>query len=141
MQSYRIETEYQRHLKDLASLVDEAGEDKPMAASTVVSINGSLPAIARAVPVFSHSHSGAQASVERRRRISPEVGRALEMLGHAIEYLADEYVYEGGQFNIADPRVQAAVMLMERNREIYFSCPEVPSLGERLRNWLRHRAA
>ena len=31
-----------------------------------------------------------------KRRISPEAGHALELLGHAIEYLTDELVYEGG---------------------------------------------
>src|ERR1700743_2631579 len=30
-------------------------------------------------------------AVKRRRLISPEAGRAMEMLGHAIEYLADEH--------------------------------------------------
>lgn len=34
----------------------------------------------------------------KRRRIDPETGRALVILGHAIEYLADELIYEGGSF-------------------------------------------
>jgi len=138
MHAYRFETEYERYLKDWASPADEAGKDKPMAASTVVSINGSSSTFAKA-PIF--SHAAEQACAVRRRHISHEAGRALEMLGHAIEYLADEYIYEGGQFNIADPRVQAVLLLMERNREIYFACPEVPSLGERLLSWFHLRAA
>ena len=79
---------------------------------------------------------------ERRRRISPEAGRGLEILGHAIDYLTDEFcVSAGSQFNLADSRVQAVLLLMERNRAIYFACPEVPTLGERLRNWLHRKAA
>jgi hypothetical protein len=67
----------------------------------------------------------------RRRRISPEAGRALEMLGHAIEYLADEYVYEGSSFNASDSQLQAVHILMALNREVYFECPFVPSFKER----------
>ena len=71
-----------------------------------------------------------------RRRISPEAGHALEILGHAIEYLADEYVNEGGSFSAHDPRLKAVQLLMARNREIYFACPEVPPISDRLRSWL-----
>ena len=48
------------------------------------------------------------------RRIAPRAGFALETLGHAIEYLADEYVHEFGRQPVADvapgfidPQVQA----------------------------------
>ena len=75
---------------------------------------------------------------QRRRRIRPQSGHALEILGHAIEYLSDEYVNEGGLFAAHDPRLEAIQLLMARNREIYLACPEVPGLGERLRSWL-HR--
>lgn len=67
----------------------------------------------------------------RRRRITPEAGRALEILGHAIEYLTDEYIYRGGQFYPGDPEVQAVQLLAASNRAIYFECPEVPTLGAR----------
>jgi hypothetical protein len=72
-----------------------------------------------------------------RRRISPEAGRALEILGHAIEYLADEYVHSGRAFSARDPEVQAVQILMALNRQIYFECPVVPTLADRLRAWLR----
>ena len=107
-----------------------------MAASTVVTMQRRT---SDRTPVL--SHAAEQAGALRRRRISPEAGRGLEILGHAIEYLADEYVYEGGQINLADPRVQAVLLLMEKNRDIYFACPEIPTLGERLRSWLHLRAA
>lgn len=72
-----------------------------------------------------------------RRQISPEAGRALEILGHAIEYLIDEYIAEGGAFSPQDPQMQAVRLLMTLNQEIYLACPVVPSLRERVRNFLR----
>ena len=72
----------------------------------------------------------------RRRSINPESGHALEKLGHAIDYLTDEYVHEGGSFSRNDSELQAIELLMAVNREIYFACPEVPTLGERIHGWL-----
>ena len=68
----------------------------------------------------------------RRRHIAPEAGRALEILGHAIDYLADEYIHRGGSFQVNDPAMEAMRLLIERNREIYLSCPEVPTWRERI---------
>jgi hypothetical protein len=76
----------------------------------------------------------------RRRRIAPEAGRALEILGHAIDYLADEYIHRGGAITDHDPAFEAMQLLMERNREIYFSCPEVPRLRERFDSWWRFKS-
>ena len=67
----------------------------------------------------------------RRRRISPEAGHALEILGHAIEYLTDEFVCAGGSFSAHDAQVEAVQLLMRLTREIYFGCPEVPTFGDR----------
>ncbi len=76
-----------------------------------------------------------------QRRIDPAAGRALEKLGHAIEYLTDEYVYSGGPLAAQDPQLEAVQLLMAVNREIYLSCPAVPSPIERIRAWLRSRGA
>jgi len=76
-----------------------------------------------------------------RRRISPEAGRALEKLGHAIEYLIDEYVHSDGFLTARDPRVEAVQLLISINREIYFSCPVVQGPVDRFRGWLRMRGA
>jgi hypothetical protein len=46
------------------------------------------------VDAITDGRSQSQSNGERTRRISPEAGRALEILGHAIEYLIDEYVHE-----------------------------------------------
>jgi hypothetical protein len=77
----------------------------------------------------------------RRRRISPDAGRALEILGHAIEYLSDEYVHRGGTFSAHDGQVEAIQTLMGINREIYFGCPEAPSMLDRWRSLLGLSAA
>lgn len=76
-----------------------------------------------------------------RRRISPQSGHALEILGHAIEYLSDEFVHAGGSLNAHDGQVEAVQLLMALNRQIYFDCPEVPTLGERCRSLLHLKAA
>lgn len=107
-----------------------------------------MATIAPGSALFSHSISrGAvtDRSAFRTRRITPEAGRAIEMLGHAIEYLADEFALEcrSRDFMPAgkDARVAAIELLMARNREVYFSCPTVPTFGERLRSLLRLQSA
>jgi len=80
------------------------------------------------------------ARIGGRRDISPAAGRALEILGHAIEYLADEYVHQGKEFSAQDPQVKAVQLLMALNRQIYYSCPVKPTLIERLRAFFRASA-
>ncbi len=93
-----------------------------MAASTTTGFP-----ISMATPAADLIHSG----VNRRRRISPEAGHALKILGHAIEYLTDEFVHEGGSFSPNNAQLQAVQLLMAINRQIYFECPEVPPFGKR----------
>ena len=71
--------------------------------------------------------------VVRRRRISPHAGRGLEILGHAIEYLTDEFVHGGGPFSARNEQLQAVQLLMALNRQVYYECPEATSFGERFR--------
>ena len=75
-----------------------------------------------------------------RRQITPEAGKALEKLGHAIEYLTDEFVHSGASFNANNAQLEAVQLLMALNRKVYFECPQVPTLAERLR-WLLHPSA
>jgi hypothetical protein len=70
----------------------------------------------------------------RRRKLSPQAGHALEKLGHAIEYLTDEYTHQGGQMLATDAPMQAVQLLMSLNRQVYMECPIVPSFGERCRS-------
>ena len=88
------------------------------------------------IPVLAPPIAATEVRPCRRRRISLQAGHALEILGHAIEYLTDEYVHEGGLFSAHDPRLEAIQLLMARNREIYLACPELPTLGARVRTWL-----
>lgn len=67
-----------------------------------------------------------------RRTISQTHGRALEILGHAIEYLEDELSEEGFRAFDKIASVQAIEILKARNREIYFSCPITPLMTDRL---------
>jgi hypothetical protein len=82
---------------------------------------------------FLGSEVGAGRGVVRHRRISHEAGRALEILGHAIEYLADEFAHGGEALVARGGQVEAMQLLMKMNRQIYFACPEVPTMSDRLR--------
>jgi hypothetical protein len=86
-------------------------------------------------------NAAASRGPKRRRRISSDAGRALEVLGHAIEYLTDEFIYSGGSFSARNGQVEAIQLLMGANRQIYFACPEVPTIGERFRALLHPRPA
>jgi hypothetical protein len=68
-----------------------------------------------------------------RRRSTREQGRALEVLGHAVEYLVDSRLRLVTQTHCDDLAVQ---MLMRLNREVFAECAEVVSLKRRLRGWL-----
>lgn len=76
-------------------------------------------------------------SCSRRRRIPESAGRALEKLGHAIEYLADEAVYEGWTTKTDHGRADAIRILKAANRQIYYSCPVVPTFRERMAKLVR----
>lgn len=77
----------------------------------------------------------------RRRRITPQAGHALEILGHSIEYLTDEFVHHGGDLTTRDSQLEAIQMLMALNRKIYFECPTMPTFAERCQALLGIRAS
>lgn len=72
----------------------------------------------------------------RRRSIDPQTGRALEILGHAIEYLADEFAFQGRSLTADRGQIEAIQLLMAINRQIYLQCPEVLTFGQWLRSLL-----
>jgi len=85
---------------------------------------------------------GAMVPMRRVRQMSRQNGRAIEMLGHAIDYLADEFALEC--MTVSDrrnpgpnARMAAIELLMASNREIYLSCPEVLTFSERLSRKIR----
>ena len=78
------------------------------------------------------------------RRITRDAGRGLEILGHAIEYLADEYALEierYGSLDPTDPRLEAIRILKLLNRKIHYSCPPIEPLGWRIRQFLLRAAS
>lgn len=81
------------------------------------------------------------AESNRRRRVDPASGRALEILGHAIEYLTDEMVHSNELIIANNPRLEAVQLLMGINRQIYLQCPEVETLAERCRSLLHLRSS
>jgi hypothetical protein len=99
------------------------------------------------IPVSAQVAPAALLRPNRRRRTTPQAGHALEILGHAIEYLTDEFVHRNADLSHnADlsPRsseMEAVQLLMALNRQVYYECPEVPTVGERLRSMLHFRAA
>jgi hypothetical protein len=101
-----------------------------------------LPSGVQVVRTEAHAAASGVGSRSASRRITPEAGFALEILGHAIEYLADEYLHETALLptvHSADPRMEAMRLLMAANREVYYSCPLKLPVYVRLRNWLLGR--
>jgi hypothetical protein len=107
-------------------LAEKQGEDKSMAAFTTT--NFPIPAsIESAISEYVRP---------KHRRITPRAGHALVKLGHAIEYLTDEFLYENTIFSVNSSLLEAVQMLMALNRAVYYECPEVPTIGERWRSML-----
>ncbi len=89
---------------------------------------------------FAQSTSVSQLKARRaqpayiRRRGSAEQGRALETLGHAVEYLVDSRLRFGDPQDAASER-EAIEILMRLNRSVFSECPEVVPFGRRVREW------
>jgi hypothetical protein len=74
-----------------------------------------------------------------RRQLKRADARGLEILGHAIEYLADEYAFDGlskGPMGNADPRIEAIQILKGLNLSIYYSGAEVQPPWQRIWRWI-----
>ena len=61
-----------------------------------------------------------------RRRTKPQQGRALEVLGHAIEYLVDSRLPEGG-------------ILMACSRSVFEESVAVVPVHQRVQDWVQDR--
>jgi hypothetical protein len=93
------------------------------------------------IPATAPSVRAAHVPSNRRRRITPQAGRALDILAHAIEYLTDEFMHQDRAFIAKNEQLQAVQMLMALNRQVYFECPEIPTFGERCRALLHLHSA
>src|SRR3954447_17015019 len=78
---------------------DESAEDLSMASTAT---RFSIPVRTAVAPAVRNA----------RRRVTPEAGRALEKLGHAIEYLTDEIMHRGDPVTTDSSDVQAVQILM-----------------------------
>lgn len=80
------------------------------------------------------------AGQKKRRKIAPKTAKALVILGHAIEYLGEEFLYAASGDGANLGQLEAIQLLMAKNRDIYMACPEVPTFSQWLRNLLHpHR--
>ena len=82
-------------------------------------------------------HSGSR---PLRRRIGREQGRALETLGHAVDYLCASYLQNGSDHAILDfrgPEMDAVRLLIDVRRELLASLPLIEPLMVRLWHGLR----
>jgi|GEM_PF-6507001 len=70
------------------------------------------------------------------RRVDPEQGRALEMLGHAIEYLVDSRLYDTRETPADADAVQ---VLMSCSREVFAECEVVVSWHHKMQQALRKK--
>ena len=79
-----------------------------------------------------------------RRVMTHEEGRALEMLGHAVDYLTDQYLYEGDESEIIRMdglSTEAAQILISARQQILQSLPLTETRMQRLWDALFHRKA
>lgn len=102
---------------------------RPRRAATTDADARPLLGPARIVPSRRWNDQGAA------RRPGREQGRALELLGHAVEYLIDSRMFLTG---IAYTRSeeQALQMLMAASREVFEGCPVKVGFGAAAKSWL-----
>ncbi len=74
--------------------------------------------------------------VQMKRRPTPEQGRALEVIGHAIEYLIDFYIVVYSEYG-SRADTEAVQILVKLSMEVYEECAEVVPLHQRVRGWIR----
>ena len=70
-----------------------------------------------------------------RRRGNPEQGRALETLGHAVEYLTDSQLFLTEEAGVQHSR-EAIQILMRCSRAVFLECPEVVPVRRRVSLWV-----
>jgi hypothetical protein len=76
-----------------------------------------------------------------RRRGSAAQGRALESLGHAVEYLVDSRMFLLDGNNLA-AEGEAVQILMQLSRQVFAECPVVkPPFSSLKRLWSRYFVA
>lgn len=72
------------------------------------------------------------------RRPDQRNGRALETLGHAIEYLVDSRIFSTGSTS-AETIEEAVAILSCASRQIFNECPAIVPLRRKLAIWIATR--
>jgi hypothetical protein len=85
------------------------------------------------VPIAVSVSDVAKALPLRRRRITPERGRALEKLSHAIEYLVDEQFIEGCSSQASSDLSDSIHLLCGLRQQVYMDAPEIQPISAKLR--------
>lgn len=108
---------------------------------TYPSTPGYLPGTLNVIPVPDvpvdnlNRLSGTSLTPVIRRQTTVQQGQALEVLGHAIEYLIDSRMFLIDQpSSRADS--EAIHLLMLRSRQIFRECVEVVPPAQRLLHWI-----
>ena len=78
----------------------------------------------------------APASPAVSRRPDRESGRALECLGHAIEYLIDSG-HDQSEEGADDARLGSLAILKSASRDVFAKCPEVVPFRRRMLTWFK----
>jgi hypothetical protein len=73
-----------------------------------------------------------------RRRGTLQQGQALEMLGHAVEYLVDQRLFALTEQDRANDS-EAAQTLMQLSRAVFLECPEVIPVSRQIASWWSSR--
>jgi hypothetical protein len=106
---------------------------------SIVEFPGPLKIDPRTTPDRRQTPRGDERRVQLiRRRGTIVQGRALETLGHAVEYLVDTRMFHIEAFN-ADNEKEAVQILMRCSREVFSECPEVITLRKRVQRWWAKR--
>lgn len=87
------------------------------------------------MPTLMYSIPATVAALRIRRRITPQAGKALEILAHALEYLTDEFAVSCPNDPSLEDRMEAIELLKSLNRRVYMECAETPRT--RVRSFLR----
>jgi hypothetical protein len=95
-----------------------------------------LPALVAPFPPFPATQQLLPHTVPDRRRSSPQQGRALEALGHAIEYLVDARLND---LNDSPGDAAAIHLLMVCSRAVFAECEVIRPLHQRIQQALNRR--
>jgi hypothetical protein len=90
------------------------------------------------IPVAVRANPAARESFGSGKRQSK---RALRILAHAIEYVANEFLHEPTPPGPRNARLQAVKLLMAADRQVHSERPDAPSLAQHWRWIQRARGA